>query len=165
MFSSRGLCQVRRTGVFEDVLQVKGSIEVNCIEPLKGNDSVKVEGYTAVDDLVSVSINLSEAVLVSSFTSFAYVADRPVEVLAIREIHRIASVANGEVSALKRLASGAADQALALNIPVDGADDTTAVVGGLVNPVLAKGDAIFVNPTGVITNLSGGVLTFILKQL
>ena len=90
MFSSRGMCQVRRTGVFEDVLQVKNSLEVNQIAPLKGNNSVNIDGYSNVDDFVVVNINLFEG---SSLNSEVFVADREYEVISIKIIHRSAGQA------------------------------------------------------------------------
>lgn len=163
MFSSRGMCQVRRTGVFEDILQVKGSLEVNDIVPLKGSNAVSVEGYTNVDDLVVVDVNLSEASVAMSNAPYIFVADRPYEVLAVREIHSAGGQAGSDCR-IRRISGGIA--IVTNDIPLDGANDTTQVVGltGIAN-VLAKGDGLDLPTFGDTTGLSGCVITVILKQL
>lgn len=163
MFSSRGMCQVRRTGVFEDVLQVKGSLEVNEIVPLKGSSSVKVEGYTNVDDLIVVDFNLSEASVAMSNAPYIFVADRPYEVLAVREIHSSAGQAGSDCR-IRRISGGIA--IVTNDIPLDTANDTTqsGVLTGLAS-VLATGDGLDLPIFGDTSGLGGCVITVILKQL
>lgn len=163
MFSSRGMCQVRRTGVFDDILQVKGSLEVNEIVPLKGSSSVSVSGYSNVDDLVVVDVNLSEASIAMSNAPYIFVADRGYEILAVREIHRVAGQAGSDCR-IRRISGGIS---VATNdIPLDGANDTTQSVGltGL-GSILAEGDGLDLPTFGDTSGLSGCVITIVLKQL
>lgn len=164
MFSSRGMCQVRRTGVFEDILQVKGNLEVNEIVPLKGSSAVSVQGYANVDDLVAVDVNLSEASVALSDHPYIFVADRGYEVLAVREIHRVAGQ-GGSQCIVQRVSDGSA-VTTTNDIFLDGANDTTQTVGltGL-GSILAKGDGLRLVVDGDTTDLSGCVITVILKQL
>lgn len=160
MFSSRGICQVRRTGFFADILQVKGTVEVNDIVPVSGS-AVNVEGYTNVDDLAVVNINLSEG---DSLTSEVFVADRDYEVLAIKEIHVVAGQA-GSTAVIRILSADGTTTLLANNILLDGANDTvqTAVLEPIVN--VNKGQGLRIQRLGDISGLSGCVITVVLKQL
>lgn len=161
MLSSRGICQVRKTGVFADVVQIKGNLEVNEIVPLKGSSAVNVEGYTNVDDLAVFNINLSEG---DNLTSEVFVADRNYEVLAIKEIHVVAGQA-GSTAVVRIVSSDGTSVVLANNILLDGANDTvqTAVLEPVVN--VNKGQGLRVQRLGDITDLSGCVITVVLKQL
>lgn len=158
MFSSRGMCQVRRTGVFEDVLQVKNSLEVNQIAPLKGSNSVNIDGYSNVDDFVVVNINLFEG---SSLNSEVFVADREYEVISIKIIHRSAGQAFSNTVIRKVTANTTPILAQFL---LDGANDT---VQSAILPVVSidKNEGIRVQVVGDISGLSGCVITVVLKQL
>ena len=158
MFSSRGMCKTRRIGVFEDVLQVNSSLEVNQIVPLNGSNAVSVEGYSNVDDFVVVNINLFEG---SSINSEVFVADREYEVISIKIIHRSAGQALSNTVIRKVTANTTPILAQFL---LDGANDT---IQSAILPVVSidKNEGIRVQLAGDVSGLSGCVITVVLKQL
>jgi len=164
MFSSRGMCANLRTGVFEDNLQVKGSVQVNNILPLNGTGTVSVQGYTAVDDLVCVSANLSEGSLTQNATPYVFVADRAYTVLSVKEIHDSAG-AVGSTADLVLRKSGSESTVITTPFDLTTADDT--VQSATVNPLsvtLAKGDSLRIDATADFTGLVGCVVSIMLQQ-
>jgi len=165
MFSSRGMCSNLRTGVFEDNLQVKGSVQVNNILPVNCTGVVNVQGYTAVDDLVCVSANLSEGSLTQTATPYVFVADRAYTVLSVKEIHDSAG-AVGSTADLLLLKPSGFTTVITTPFDLTTADDT--VQSATVNPLsvtLAKGDALLIDVSADFTGLGGCVVSIMLQQV
>jgi len=158
MFNSRGMCQTLRTGAFINTLQVNGLLEVNNIVANNGSNTVSITGYPAVDDLIVVDYNLSEAILALNAVNFAFVADRDYELVSATVIYSEPGGVDAEVMINKLF-----DNDIILNFVLDGPPDVPVnVVYGANN--LVKGNAIRLTGLGDTTGLGGCVVSIVLRQ-
>lgn len=102
-----------------------------------------------------------------------FIADKPYEVMSVRERHETAGTDASAVSLMvKKVASGAAPadgaNVLAAGLNLKGTANTVAagsLHGTLANRRLDVGDALALVPTGTLTALAGVAVTVELKRV
>jgi hypothetical protein len=159
-------CAKSTVGLFESVLIVNDTINVNNIQPKTTGGSVVVAGHTPEVEFVMVDMNANGALLTASPSLYAYVADRPVVVLSVREIHSVASAdEDSEINVLKRLVNGTAVNIITAPIDPSQAADVqqTTTLEATANITLAKGYSIFITGTGTLAALEGCVISILLQ--
>jgi len=158
------LCYFKEDKLYENILNVKDTIYVNNIEGLDENDVI-IEGYSETDEYMVVDINCSEIIFGEhSGVLYGYIADRNVEVVAISEIHENGGQVGSEIAVQKRLLDLSSVPLIAPNFDMDGGDQVyhpSVLVGA--NIQVLKGEAIFINSVGDITDVEGCVVSILLK--
>ena len=157
-------CDNKNINTFENILYATNSLKVKNIESLDEDGSVVIEGYTSVDEYITVNLNCNETIFTGNPSFYGYIADRSIEVVAVGEIHENGGQAGSEISVSKRLIDLSSLPLITPNLPADSADNTSQsgiLVGA--NVQLVKGEAIFISAVGDMTDLEGCVVSVLLK--
>jgi len=145
-------CIKKTNTTFSNNVCIAGCLETDCIKPLTGDGPVKVVGCTGCD-VITVNFNFGDEGINSYYI---YIADRPVKIIKIKEIHTVASTSVVSTANIVKVGNGNVASGITLNSALL---TTQIVVVNSANAIMGINDVLRVDIIGGYLNLEGAVIS------